>query len=203
MKVILKDKVKSLGNVGETVNVSAGYARNFLIPNGFAVQADESSEAQAKHYAKMLAKRVAEEKSDAEAVAKKINGIKIELIKRVGPGGKLFGSVTSQELSVELGKLGHDVERRHLVLANPIKAVGTYAVKAKVFSGVESEFTVTVAMDPKQAEEQEKRAKDIEEAKKIKAAMSAGDSEGAEGEEKKELTEEEKLKIEANKILRS
>ena len=166
------------------------------------MQADESSEAQAKHYEKMLAKKVAEEKTEAEAIAKKIKGLKIDLIKRVGPGGKLFGSVTTQELSVELGKLGYDVERRHIVLVDPIKAVGSYDVKAKIFDGVDSEFTVTVAMDPKQAQEAERRALEIEEAKKIKAAM-AEESGEEEGEEKKELTEEEKLKIEANKILRS
>ncbi len=202
MKVILKEKVKSLGNVGEIVNVSAGHARNFLIPNGLAVLADESNKAQVTHYTKMLAKKVEEEKNDAQNVAKKVNGLTLNLIKRVGANGKLFGSVTTQELSVELGKLGHDIERRHLILANPIKAVGTYEVKAKVFQGVEAAFTVTVAMDPKQAEEAEKKAKELAEAKKIKEQMAA-DSEGVTPEEGKELSDDEKLKIEANKILRS
>lgn len=202
MKVILKERVKSLGNVGEIVNVSAGHARNFLIPNGFAVLADESNKAQVEHYTKMLAKKVAEQKSEAEAVAKGLSGVKLDLVKRCGGNGKLFGSVTTQELSEELAKLGHDVERRHLTLDNPIRELGEYEVTAKVFSGVEAKFTVTVTMDPQQAEENKKKAEELAAAKKAKEEL---DKLAAENntETDGELSEEEKLKQDANRILRS
>lgn len=202
MKVILKERVKTLGNVGEIVNVSAGHARNYLIPNGLAVLADESNKAQSAHYEKMLAKKVAEQKANAEATAKAVNGVKIELVKRCGASGKLFGSVTTQELSEELSKLGHDVERRHLVLDKPIRDLGEYEVVAKVFNGIETTFNVSVTMDPKQAEENKKKA---EELAAIKAAQEEAAKKAAEegtpvdG----ELSEEEKLKQEANKILRA
>ncbi|OIQ19037.1 MAG: hypothetical protein BM556_07055 [Bacteriovorax sp. MedPE-SWde] len=202
MKVILKERVKSLGNIGEIVNVSAGHARNFLIPSGFAVLADESNTAQVEHYTKMLAKKVAEQKGEAEATAKGLNGLSMELIKRVGGNGKLFGSVTTQELSEELAKLGHDVERRHLSVEKPIREIGTFDVKVKVFSGVEASFQVTIAMDPAQIEENKKRSEEIAEAKKVKAELDALNAENA-GEENAELSEEEKLKQEANRILRS
>lgn len=203
MKVILKETVKSLGNVGEIVNVSAGYARNFLIPNGAAVIADESNTAQVKHFEKLLSKKVEADKSAAKTVATAINGLNIDLVKRVGSSGKLFGSVTTHELSLELGKLGHEVERRHLLLENPIRAVGKYDVKAKIFGDVEAAFTVTVKMDPKQEEENQKKAEELAAAKAAKEALAKEQEESNENGEKTELTEEEKLKMEANRILRS
>lgn len=208
MKVILTDKVASLGNVGEVVNVSAGYARNFLIPNSKAVLADESNSAQMNHYNKMLAKKMEAQKADAQAVAKKLDGLKIELIKKVGANGKLFGTVTTVELSKELAAKGIEVERRILSVDNPIKAVGSYTVTAKLFSGVEANFSVKVEMDPKQAEELKAKAEAAAKKKKAKAeAAEAGEGsaegESAEGEEKQPLTDEQKLAKEADELLRS
>ncbi|MEC7275403.1 MAG: 50S ribosomal protein L9 [Bdellovibrionota bacterium] len=209
MKVILTEKVASLGNVGEVVNVSAGHARNFLIPNNKAVLADDSNKAQMNHYNKMLAKKVSEEKSAAEAVAKQLNGLNLDLIKKVGSNGRLFGTVTTTELSKILADKGIEVEKRVLSVDNPIKAVGSYTVKAKLFNGVEAEFGVKVEMDPKQAEELKKKA---EAAAKKKAAKAEADAaakeagETAEGEEAKEnqpLTDEQKLAKEADELLRS
>jgi large subunit ribosomal protein L9 len=207
MKVILTEKVASLGNVGEVVNVSAGHARNYLIPNKKAVLADESNKAQMEHYNKMLGNRVAEEKAAAESTAKKLNGMNIELIKKVGANGRLFGTVTTTELSKILAEKGIDVEKRVLTVDNPIKAVGSYNVKAKLFSGVESEFTVKVEMDPKQAEELKKKAEAAAKKKKAKAeADAAGAEAGEENGEAKEnqpLTDEQKLAKEADELLRS
>ena len=208
MKVILTEKVASLGNVGEVVNVSAGHARNYLIPNQKAVLADESNKAQMEHYNKMLAKKVGEEKSAAEATAKQLNGMNIELIKKVGSNGRLFGTVTTTELSKILSEKGLEVEKRVLTVDNPIKAVGTYTVKAKLFSGVESEFTVKVEMDPKQAEEMKKKAEAAAKKKKAKAEADAanaeeGGEENAEAKENQPLTDEQKLAKEADELLRS
>lgn len=204
MKVILTEKVKALGNVGDVVNVSAGFARNFLIPNGNAVVADESNKKQLDHTQKMLAKKVSEEKATAEATAKKLGAIKLELIKKVGANGKLFGSITTAELSKELETQGVDIERRVLVLDNPIKAVGSYTVKAKLFSGVETKFTVEVKQDPTQIAELKAKAEEAQAQKEAAAAAAAlAQAEGTEEvDANKELSEEEKLKQEANRILR-
>jgi len=205
MKVILTEKVSSLGNVGEVVNVSAGHARNFLIPNNKAVLADESNKAQMNHYNKMLAKKVGEEKSAAEGLKGKLEGLKLDLIKKVGSNGKLFGAVTTTELSKILADKGIEVEKRVLSVDNPIKAVGTYSVKAKLFSGVEAEFSVKVDMDPKQAEEIRLKAEAAEKKKKAKAEAgeTEGSEENAEAEEKQPLTDEQKLAKEADELLRS
>ena len=197
MKVILTEKVASLGNVGEVVNVSAGYARNFLIPGNKAVLADESNKAQMGHYQKMLGKKVAEEKNAAESTKKKLDGLQLELIKKVGGNGKLFGAVTTSELSKLLADKGIEVEKRVITLETPIKATGLFNAKAKLFSGVESDFTVKVDMDPAQAEEIKKKAEAAAAKKKAKAeaaeAEGASEEESAEGEEKQPLTDEQKL----------
>lgn len=206
MKVILTEKVSSLGNVGEVVNVSAGYARNFLIPGSKAVLADESNKAQMEHYQKMLGKAVAADKAAAVAIKKQLDGLQIELIKKVGGNGKLFGAVTTSELSTLLAGKGIEVEKRVITLETPIKATGLFNAKAKLFSGVESEFSVKVEMDPVQVEELKKKAEAAAAKKKIKAE--AAESEAAEGEtdqkeENQPLTDEQKLAKEADELLRS
>ncbi len=201
MKVILTDRVKSLGSVGEVVNVSQGYGRNYLIPNGFAVIADDSNKKQAAHHEKMLAKKVEAEKAEAVALKGKIEGLTLELVKKVGGSGKLFGTVTNAELAKELGNKGIEIERR-LITLDPIKALGSYDVKTKLFKDVEATFKVNVVIDPKQAEELKAKQEAI--AKKAEQKASASEEESEEVvEEVKELTEEEKLKEEANRILRS
>ena len=166
MKVVLLEKVKSVGNVGEIVNVSAGHARNFLIPNGFAVAADEGSEKAMAHHQKMLKKKIEEEKSAAAAVQGKLDGIVVEFVKKVGLNGKLFGSITSTELAAELATKGFEVERRQLTIETPIKGIGSFNVKAHLFEGVDANFQVKVAMDPAQAEEL--KAKQLQLRKKLR-----------------------------------
>ena len=153
MKVILTDNVKTLGSVGETVNVSPGYARNFLIPNDKARLADEGNTKQMADYQRRLAKKVEEQKKDAQALAKKLEGTVVAIVKKVGGNGRLFGTVTSNELSTELEKMGIDVEKRLIHVKDPIKTIGTFDVKANLFKDVEANFKVKVEMDAKQAQE--------------------------------------------------
>ncbi len=156
MKVILIEKVKALGNIGEIVNVSAGFARNFLVPKKFALIADEKSMNAIKDKQKALAKKVAEEKNAAETVKKKIHGTTLELIRKVGTNGKLFGAVTSTDIAKELETKGISIERRMITIEGSIKALGTFDVKAKIFQDVVAEFKVKVAIDAAQAEELKK-----------------------------------------------
>ena len=147
MKVILTEKVRALGDVGEIVNVRPGLARNFLIPQGKAIFADERHKAQIGHINKMLERKVAQAESAAQAIKTKLEGLTLELTRKGGAPGKLFGAVTTTDLAYELEKKGIDVERRLLVLERPIKAPGNYHVKAKLFKGVEAHFTVKVEME--------------------------------------------------------
>ena len=193
MKVILTDKVRSLGNIGEVVNVSQGFARNYLIPKSLAKLADEGNSKQMADYQKMLAKKVAEEKAAAEELAKKVSGITVSLIKKVGGNGRLFGTVTNSELAKELEAQGVSVERRLITIENPIKTLGEFEITAKLFKGIEANFKVKVEIDPKQAEEMKARQEAI--AAKKAAKKEASETEGAEepaaeGEEVTEATEE-------------
>lgn len=187
MKVILTENVKSVGSVGETVNVAQGYARNFLVPQELAVIADASSTKQMADYQKRLAKKVAETKAAAEATASKVNGLTVELIKKVGASGRLFGTVTTTELSTELGKQGVDVERRLLSISTPIKSLGTYEVTAKLFEGVTASFNVKVDMSAAQAEDFKKKQ---EKAERDAAKKSAAPAEEATDEATAEATAE-------------
>ena len=157
MKVILTEKVKALGTVGEIVNVSAGFARNFLFPKKFAVLADEKNSNVLKDQQKALAKKVQAEKSEAEAMKKKLDGITVELIKKVGANGRLFGAVTSQDIAKELEtKHGVSIERRLLQFDGSIKSLGTYDVKAKLFNDVVANFKLKVTIDAAMAEQLKK-----------------------------------------------
>ena len=169
MKVILTERVKSLGNVGEIVNVSEGFARNFLIPGKKAILADAGNKKQMADYEKMLAKKVAAEKAEAEAMATKLKGLTVSLIKKVGGNGGLFGTVTNTELAKELEKQGIHLERRVIHIDTPIKTLGTFDVKAKIFKGVETTFKVKVEIDPQQAEEMKKKQEAAAKKKSAKA----------------------------------
>ena len=203
MKVILTEKVPALGNIGEIVNVSAGHARNYLVPNGFAMVADDSNKNLLAAQQKSLAKKIQAQKDAANALKAKIEGMTIELIKKVGASGKLFGTVTNAELSKELESRGVEVERRLIHLEAPIKGLGIFNAKAKIFQDVEATFKVKISIDPKQAEElkrnQEEALKNAEARKKAAAeAKASGITETV-----VELTEEQRLKAEVDKLLRS
>ncbi len=187
MKVILTEKVKALGTIGEIVNVSAGFARNFLFPKKFAILADEKNSNVLKDKQKALAKKISAEKDAALAVKKKLEGVTVELIKKVGANGRLFGAVTSQEIVKEVEKLGVSLERRLLQFDGSIKSLGTYDVKAKLFNDVVANFKLKVAIDAamaeelkkQQAEAQKRNAEKKAKAEAAKAAEAAAAAEAA------------------------
>lgn len=182
MKVILTEKVKALGTIGEIVNVSAGFARNYLFPKKFAILADDKNSNVLKDKQKALAKKIGAEKDAALAMKKKLEGITVELIKKVGSNGRLFGAVTSQDISKELeAKHGVQVERRLLSFDGSIKSLGTYEVKAKLFNDVTATFNLKIAIDAamaeqlkkEQAEAQKRNADKKAKAEAAKAAAAA------------------------------
>jgi len=197
MKVILTERVPALGNVGEVVNVSQGHARNYLIPHNLAVFADESNRKQLENQKKMLGRKIQEQKNAALEVKNKLDGVVIELVKKVGSTGRLFGTVTTSELAKELESKGIEVERRLLYVNSPIKNVGTFEVRAKLFHEVEAKFSVKVMMDAEQAEELKARSKAASKKTKKVEEVAAETSEDA------AHSEEDRLAKEANQILRN
>lgn len=145
MKVILKEDVKSLGKKGELVNASDGYARNFLFPKGLAIEANAAAmnDFNNKESAKKFHK--AEEIKAAQADADRLNGKTFSLKAKAGANGKLFGSVTSKDVSKKIkDDLGIDVDKRKIVMQD-IKAFGTVQAEIKVYQGISAKIFVQVS----------------------------------------------------------
>lgn len=148
MKVIFNTDVKGQGKKGEMKEVSIGYARNYLIPRGLASEATTDNINALKLKEKAKAAQMAREKAEAEENAKKLEGIQVIIRAKAGSSGKLFGAVTSQEISDALKEQhGIDIEKNKIVQADPIKTFGSYQVKAKLGYEVNGTINVLVVED--------------------------------------------------------
>ena len=146
MKVILQQDVKGQGKKGQMVEVSEGYARNFLLPRKLAILATADAINTMNLKEKARKAEEARQKAEAEEIAKKLKGCKVQLTAKAGNGGRLFGAVTTKEISEGLKKqYSIDIPKQKLVLDEPIKAFGTYQVKAKLGFEISGQVTVTVA----------------------------------------------------------
>ena len=143
MKVILQKDVKDLGKVGDLVNVSAGYARNFLFPKSLAAEATEKRAKEVEHLqrvAEAKKKKVVEER---KALIEKLSGVNLTFARSAGDTDKLFGSITNIDISNELEKQGFSIDRRDIQI-EPIKMLGQHKAVVKLGEGLEAELTVTV-----------------------------------------------------------
>ena len=148
MKVIFNTDVKGQGKKGEMKEVSIGYARNYLIPRGLASEATTDNINALKLKEKAKAAQMAREKAEAEENAKKLEGIQVIIRAKAGSSGKLFGAVTSQEISDALKEQhGIDIEKNKIVQADPIKTFGSYQIKAKLGYEVNGTVNVLVVED--------------------------------------------------------
>jgi large subunit ribosomal protein L9 len=147
MLVILRENVKNLGRVGDVVKVSAGYARNFLLPNKKGIAADEKNLAVIEHHKKTLEKKRAAARSVAEELAKKMKDYTVTISRKVGEQDKLFGSVSSADIATALQAAGFTVKRQDIVLENPIKALGNFPVSVKFDQDVTAAIKVWVVKD--------------------------------------------------------
>ena len=144
MKVLLKSDVPKIGKKGELLEVKEGYARNFLIPNGLAVEASGGTMKQYEEEKKAVERRKEKEKEAAQALSAKIKGITITLRHKAGEEGRLFGSITSAEVAEALKQKGFDIDKKHVILDEPIRLVGTHEVKVKLHTDVTATLNVEV-----------------------------------------------------------
>lgn len=144
IQVILSEDVHALGDAGEIVTVKPGFARNFLVPQGKAVLATAERVHQVEHQKRVISERRAKELNDLEAVKAKLDKTSLEITAQAGEEGKLFGSVTAQNLAELLAEKGLEVDRRKIVLQEPIKTLGEHAVAIRLRADVVAEFKVTV-----------------------------------------------------------
>jgi len=154
MKVILKEDVKALGSIGDIVNVKDGYARNYLIPKKLAIPADEKNLKEFLHHKRMIERKLNKVKIQAEELKKKIEDIELTIKQKVGKSGKLFGSITSLVLEKELEKVGLNIDRKKILLQEPIKTLGNFKIKVKLHPEVIAELKVNVIQEEEKSEEE-------------------------------------------------
>ena len=144
IQVILSEDVHALGDAGDIVSVKPGYARNYLIAQGKATRATAERVNQVEHQQRVISEKRAKELKDLESVKAKLDGTKLTIAAQAGDEGKLFGSVTAQNLAELLAAKGLEVDRRKIVLREPIKTVGDHTVAIRLRSDVVAEFKVSV-----------------------------------------------------------
>jgi len=144
MKVILKSDVKDLGRIGEVVNVKDGFARNFLVPQGLAVEASTKNVKAFEHEKKKIQEMAKKVKAGAAGIAEKIAAARITIKAKAGEEDKLFGSVTSMDIVEALKAEGIEIDKKRIQLDEPIKRLGEYQIAVKLHSEVSAQLNVQV-----------------------------------------------------------
>jgi large subunit ribosomal protein L9 len=147
MEIILREHVEHLGKRGEIVKVSDGYARNYLLPRKLALPATDGNRKHVERERKIMETRESEEKGQAEGIASRLNAIDIVIARRVGDTDQLYGSVTSSDIAEFLKAKGFDIDRRKLILPEPIKAIGEHTVPLKLHREVTVPLKVRVVKE--------------------------------------------------------
>ncbi len=144
MKVILKQNVPSLGKAGDLIKVHDGYARNYLIPKGLAIEANEKNIKTFEHEKRNILQKAEKEQKSAEDVASVLANVTLSFSRKVGDQDKIFGSVTTKDIEEALKEKGYNIDRKMIILDEHIKSLGEFKVKIKLTAGVETEFKVIV-----------------------------------------------------------
>src|SRR6478736_7431369 len=145
--VLLREDLDTLGGRGEVVKVKAGYARNYLLPQGLATLATKGNVKQIEQERTALLKRASEEKATAELQKEQMGVIELSFERKAGDGGQLFGSVTSMDVADALKAKGYEIDRRKIVLRDPIKETGEYTVNVKLHREVTLQVPVKVTAE--------------------------------------------------------
>jgi large subunit ribosomal protein L9 len=152
MEVILLERIEKLGAIGDVVKVKNGYARNFLLPNGKALRANDSNRKVFESNRERIESTNAERRTAAEAESKGIDGITVQLIRQASNTGQLYGSVSARDLSELLEAEGHKIAKNQIVLDRPIKSIGLQDVRIALHPEVSVTIKVNVARSPEEAE---------------------------------------------------
>ena len=147
IEVILREDVRTLGRAGEMVRVKPGYARNYLLPKGLAYEATEGNKKRIAAETRARTSRNEAERSEAQRVAATLGEVTLKLTGKAGEEGKLFGSITAQDIADALERQGHVVDKRRIQLEHPIKTVGEHGVSVHLHPEVNAELRVSVVAE--------------------------------------------------------
>ena len=144
MEIILKETIDTLGEIGDLVKVKPGYARNYLLPRGLAVTATKSNMAMLEQQKEAIEARKNQRREEAESVAEQLAGLTVTIEQRVGEENKLYGSVTSADIAEKLQEQGVEIDKRKILLDEPIKTLGEKKVPVKVGYQVTADLKVNI-----------------------------------------------------------
>jgi large subunit ribosomal protein L9 len=147
MKIVLRQDYEPLGTAGEIVNVKTGFARNFLIPKGYALTATPKNIQRFKNEKEQLSWKIEKEKRKSQELAKTLENVSCTIAVQVGEEEKLFGSVTSQNIAEALESQGYAIDKRKIILEEPIKSLGIYSVPIKLHPDVDAKVKVWVVKE--------------------------------------------------------
>jgi large subunit ribosomal protein L9 len=147
MEVILREDIERLGSRGDIVKVAAGYARNFLLPRKMAVAATESNKKIVEQERQSHLRKETKLKSEAEDLSKILGGVSVTIAQKAGENDQLFGSVTSKDVAEALEKQNFTIDRRKILLEDPIKQLGQHKVNVRLHKDVVTEVTVNVVKE--------------------------------------------------------
>ena len=151
MDVILTENVKNLGTIGEVVKVKPGYGRNYLVPQGLAVEASEAKLKEVEHHKRQLNRKAEKLSQEAADVKARIEAVECTFVHKASEEGKLFGSVTSMEIAESLATQGIEIDRRKILLEQPIKELGEHSIDIKLNAGVNAIVKIHVISEDAQS----------------------------------------------------
>ena len=144
MKIIIRREIDGLGCIGEVKNVKDGYARNYLIPNGMALEANDHNLKIIENEKRIVAEKMGKEKEEAKAYAEKLSQVSVTIPVESREEDKIFGSVGAADIAAALKQEGHDIDKKNILLENPIKEIGAFNVEVKVHRDVTAKIKVWV-----------------------------------------------------------
>jgi large subunit ribosomal protein L9 len=144
MKVILTENIAALGEIGQIVNVAPGYARNFLLPQGIALEATGNNVRELEHKKLVLAQKREKVRQEMMSLAEKLNQVRIVLRRKVSEEDKLYGSVSASDITAALAEQGFDIQRKDLLLEQPVKQLGEFTVPVRVHAQISANIKLVV-----------------------------------------------------------
>ena len=152
MDVILLERIERLGQMGDVVNVKPGFARNFLFPKKKALRANKDNKALFESKRVELEANNIKRRDEAQAIAKKMDGLKVVIVRQAGEGGQLYGSVSARDIAEEITKQGYHVERTQVLLNAPVKVLGAFKTPVRLHPEVKIDVDFTVARSMEEAD---------------------------------------------------
>jgi large subunit ribosomal protein L9 len=160
MEILLVEDVAGVGDIGEIISVRPGFARNYLIPKGVAVEARAGNSGSLQHKMKQILAKKKRLKDEAQKNADTWRQLVVQMTLRVGTGGKVFGSINSKDISEALKEQSIEIDRRRILLGEPLRKLGRFSVSVKLHAEVTSQFTVEITASAATEEEEKKAAEE-------------------------------------------